>query len=79
MKLCKMIEIYLKYDNMHTIRTINAFICINNHVNLCINSILSSFLKEAKKFSTACRRSDKKIRLVLSLDLHTSNVFPLHR
>ena len=41
MKLCKMIEIYLKYDNMHTIRTINAFICINNHVNSCLNSILS--------------------------------------
>ena len=41
MNLCKMIEIYLKYDNMHTIRTINAFICINNHVNSCINSMLS--------------------------------------
>ena len=26
---------------MHTIRTINAFICINNHVNSCINSMLS--------------------------------------
>ena len=36
-----MIEIYLKYNNMHTIRTINAFICINNHVNSCINSMLS--------------------------------------
>ena len=41
MKLYKMIEIYLKYDNMHIIRTINAFICINNHVNSCINSMLS--------------------------------------
>ena len=41
MKLCKMIEIYLKYDNMHTIGVINAFICINNHVNSCINSMLS--------------------------------------
>ena len=40
MKLFIMIEIYLKYENMHTIRTINAFICINNHVNLCINSML---------------------------------------
>ena len=40
MKLCKMIEIYLKYDKMHTIRKISAFICINNHVNLCINSML---------------------------------------
>ena len=33
MKLCKMIEIYLKYDNMHPIRIINAFSYINNHVN----------------------------------------------
>ena len=41
MKLCKMIEIYLKYDNMNTIKTINDFICINNHVNLCLNSMLS--------------------------------------
>ena len=36
-----MIEIYLKYDNMHTFGIINAFICINNHINLCINSMLS--------------------------------------
>ena len=41
MKLYKMIEIYLKYDNMHTFGIINAFICINNHVNSCINSMLS--------------------------------------
>ena len=41
MKFSKMIEIYLKYDNMHTIRTINAFICINNHVNSYINGMLS--------------------------------------
>ena len=26
---------------MHTIRTINAFICINNHANLCIKCMLS--------------------------------------
>ena len=41
MKLHKMIEIYLKYDNMHIVETINAFICINNHVNSCIKCILS--------------------------------------
>ena len=41
MKLYKMIEIYLKYDNMHIFGKINAFICINNHVNSCINSMLS--------------------------------------
>ena len=31
----------LKCDKMHTIRTINAFICISNHVNSCVNSMLS--------------------------------------
>ena len=36
-----MIEIYLKYDNMHTFRVINAFICINNYVNSCIDRMLS--------------------------------------
>ena len=36
-----MIEIYLKYDNMHTFGIINALNCINNHVNSCINSMLS--------------------------------------
>ena len=36
-----MIEIYLKYDNMHIFGMINALNCINNHVNLCINSMLS--------------------------------------
>ena len=41
MKLYKMIEIYLKYDNMHIFGMINAFICINNHVISCINSMLS--------------------------------------
>ena len=41
MKLHKMIEMYLKYDSMHTNRTINALICINNHVNSCINCMLS--------------------------------------
>ena len=41
MKLYKMIEIYFKYDNMHIFGMINAFNWINNHVNLCINSMLS--------------------------------------
>ena len=36
-----MIEIYLKYDNMHIFGMINAIICINNNVISCINSILS--------------------------------------
>ena len=36
-----MIEIYLKYDNMHTNGTLNALICINNYVNSCINCMLS--------------------------------------
>ena len=41
MKLCKMIEIYIKYDSMHTTGVINAFICIKNHVNSCIKCMLS--------------------------------------
>ena len=41
MKWYKMIEIYLKYDNMPIFGMINAFICINNHVISCINSMLS--------------------------------------
>ena len=41
MKLCKMIEMYLKYDNMYTIGIINAFVCINNHVNSFIKCMLS--------------------------------------
>ena len=45
-KLCKMIEIYLKYDNMHIIRTINAFIYINNHVNSCIDRMLSHVITD---------------------------------
>ena len=41
MKFFKMIEIYLKYDNMHTFGVIDTFIYINNHINSCINSMLS--------------------------------------
>ena len=41
MNLHKMIEIYLKYDNMHIFAVINALICINKHVITCINSMLS--------------------------------------
>ena len=44
MKLCKMIEIYFKYDNMHTNGIINAFIFINNHVSSCIKCMLSSYI-----------------------------------
>ena len=36
-----MIEIHLKYNNMHIFGMINAIICINNHVISCINSMLS--------------------------------------
>ena len=36
-----MIDMHLKYDNMHTSGTFNTLICINYHVNLCINCMLS--------------------------------------
>ena len=41
MKLHEMIEMYLKYDNMHTNRIFNALNCINNHVNSYTNCMLS--------------------------------------
>ena len=41
MKLHTIIEMYIKYDNMHTNRIINPFVCINNYVNLCIKCMLS--------------------------------------
>ena len=41
LKLHKMIEMYLKDDNMHTSGIFNALICINNHLNLCTNCMLS--------------------------------------
>ena len=49
MKLCRMIEMYLKYDNMHTNVIINAFICIDNHVNSCIKCMLSGTTRERKR------------------------------
>ena len=41
MNLQKMIEIYLKYDNMHIFVMINALICINNYITACIDIMLS--------------------------------------
>ena len=43
MNLHKMIEICLKDDNMHIFVMINALICINNYVIICINNMLSKF------------------------------------
>ena len=40
--LYKMIQMHLKYHNMHTNEIFNALIFINNHVNLCINSMSST-------------------------------------
>ena len=33
LKLYKMINMHLKYDNMHTNGIFNALMCINNHIN----------------------------------------------
>ena len=41
LKLHKMIDMHLKYDNMLTNGIFNALICINNHVNSIINYMLS--------------------------------------
>ena len=40
LKLHKMIDMHLNYDNMHTNGIFNALIYINNHVNSCINCML---------------------------------------
>ena len=42
MKLNKMIEIHLKYDNIHTNIIINAFTCINDDINSSTNCMLSA-------------------------------------
>ena len=42
LKLHKMINMQLKYDNMHTNGIFNALILINNLVNLCMNCMLST-------------------------------------
>ena len=55
MKLHTMIEVYLKYDNMHINGTINAFICIKNHVNSCIKWILSGGSRRVR--SARCNRN----------------------
>ena len=44
-----MIEILLKYNNMHIIGIINALNCINNHIITCINSMLSPDFEEYKE------------------------------
>ena len=41
LKLYKMIEMHSKYNNMYTNIIFNALNCINNHVNSCINCMLS--------------------------------------
>ena len=47
LKLHKMIEIHSKYDNMHTNTKFHVLNCINNHVNSCINGMLSMVRLEA--------------------------------
>ena len=69
MKLHTMIELYLIYDNMHTIGTINAFICINNHVNSCLNYMLSL------KFSTSSATSSRENKNIILKNLNQINLF----
>ena len=40
LKLHKVIEMYLKYDNMQKNKIFNALISINNHLNSCTNCML---------------------------------------
>ena len=62
-----MIEIYLKYDNMHVFGMINALNCINNHVNSCKNSMLSECTVETRKFRERVMGTKKKIERVRSI------------
>ena len=55
-----MIEIYLKYDNMHIFGMINAFNCINNHVISCINSMLSIIMLRLHVISRGREREQSK-------------------
>ena len=55
MNLYKMIEICLKYDNMHIFVMINALICINNYVITCINSMLSTVAIVRRFTNRRCR------------------------
>ena len=61
MKLCKMIEVYLKCDNMNIIRTINAFNCINNHVNTCIKCMLSGRQNDTKRMRGESQERKREI------------------
>ena len=63
-----MIEMYLKYDNMHTYGTFNALICINNHVNSCINCMLSGSIVRDNIISLI-----SKIDVVFNLCMGVSN------
>ena len=45
-----MIDMHLKYDNMHINGTFNASIFINNHINSCINFMLSVIPINEKRF-----------------------------
>ena len=59
-----MIEMYLKYDNIHTNVIINVFICINNHVNSSINYILSAISVETPRIDSGCSLEKEFIELI---------------
>ena len=42
LKLHEMIDIHSKFYNMHTNEIFYVLICIKNHINLCINCMLST-------------------------------------
>ena len=77
MKLYKMIEIYLKYDNIHTFGVINAFICINNHVNSCINSMLSAMHSGRTGIVGPSIKAQQTTQRALALPTYIPDNFPL--
>ena len=54
-----MIDMHLKYDNMHINGTFNASIFINNHINSCINFMLSVIPINEKRFLRVYKKNKK--------------------
>ena len=75
-----MIEIYLKYDNMHTFGMINALNCINNHVNSFINSMLSIIPKGFPLTGSIGSIDDRKGKLLrMTSDHHCDMLGPFNK
>ena len=65
-----MINIHLKYYNMHKNEILYALICIKNHINSCINCMISLlFLNNSKYMNVIIKYPD------ISLLLHVIKIY----